>query len=453
MSHLIDVILFPLYVALFAVFFTWRRKKIEDPVLKKYHLIGFWIKVFSAFAYIIYSLNLAKVDSVFLYYPEGVNISKLILKDISNIKILFAPGRDFDTDLLADSFNKGYFKSESNYFIAKLVTVFSFFTFGNYSVITLFFSMISFAGVWRLYRFFYDQYPHLHKAFAIAILYLPNFVFWSSGILKDPLCTGMMGFITYGLYKIIVKKQSIIKNTFAVILASTILGLVKDYILVSYLPFLLLFFVGNRIQRIERPAVKVMLISFIAFLTAIGFFLTKDIIVGGVVDKLAESVQDMQSNFMSISGLAESSFSLGAEFDGTPGGLLKIAPLGIVASLYRPFLWEAKGISFFLSAVESTVVIFYTLYVFFKAGPVAFLKGIFKDPMIFFCLMFALVFALFVGVTTLNFGTLVRYKIPCMPFYIISLILILNRYKTKKLQKAAAIDEVVNSIGTNQPPS
>jgi len=453
MNHLIDIILFPLYVALFALFFNWRRKKIADPVLKKYHRIGFWIKIFSAFAYIIYSLNLAKLDSVFLYYPEGLNIAKLILKDFSNIHLLFIPGQDFDTDLLADSFNKGYFKSESNFFIARLVTLFSFFSFGSYSVITLFFSMISFAGVWRLFRFFYDQYPHLHKALAISILYLPNFVFWSSGILKDPLCTGMMGFVTYGLYKIIIKKESILKNAAAVLFAGAVLGLVKDYILASYLPFLFLFFAGNRIRKIERPAVKVILMSFIGLIAAVSFFLAKDMIVGGIVDKLAESVQDMQTSFMRISGLAESSFSLGAEFDGTPAGLVKIAPFGIAASLYRPFLWEAKGISFFLSAAESTVVMLFTLYVFIKAGPFTFFKSIIKDPMILFCFMFALVFALFVGITTLNFGTLVRYKIPCMPFYIISLVLILDRYKRKKLQKAAAIEKDVNIIGTNPPLS
>ena len=62
--------------------------------------------------------------------------------------------------------------------------------------------------------------------------------------------------------------------------------------------------------------------------------------------------------------------------------------------------------------------------------------SIFKDPMIMYCLLFAITFALFIGVTTLNFGTLVRYKIPCMPFYIIGLILILQRSKEKKLRLA-----------------
>jgi len=49
-----------------------------------------------------------------------------------------------------------------------------------------------------------------------------------------------------------------------------------------------------------------------------------------------------------------------------------------------------------------------------------------------YCLLFALLFALFVGATTANFGTLVRYKIPCMPFYIIAIFLIQDWAKRNK---------------------
>jgi hypothetical protein len=52
--------------------------------------------------------------------------------------------------------------------------------------------------------------------------------------------------------------------------------------------------------------------------------------------------------------------------------------------------------------------------------------------MISFCFFYSIVFAVFVGATTLNFGTLVRYKIPCLPFYIIALLLILETIPNKK---------------------
>jgi hypothetical protein len=52
-----------------------------------------------------------------------------------------------------------------------------------------------------------------------------------------------------------------------------------------------------------------------------------------------------------------------------------------------------------------------------------------------YCFLFSLVFALFVGASTLNFGTLVRYKIPCLPFYAISLFLIYEKVKERSIRK------------------
>lgn len=435
---LVDLILFPFYVLFFSLVFSARRKRIEDPVLKKYQLYGFWIKVLSTIAFIIYSV-LFKGDSMSLYYPEGINIAKLIIKDFSNIKLLFIPGKEFDENLLADSFNRGYFSSESNYLIVRLVTVFSFITFGSYSCITLIFSMISFSGVWRLYKFFYEQYPHLHKKLAIAIIYLPTFVFWSSGILKDPICTGMMGWLSYGLYNLLIKKQELIKNSLIVIVSAVILGTIKLYILVSYLPFLLLFMVLHYVLTAKYFVTKALIFVTILIVSIFGIYILTDKLkeeMGDLaLDKLTESVKTTQDNFLNISDQAESSFSLGVTFDGSTGSLVKIAPAAITATLFRPYLWESKKISTLLSSMESLVLMLFTIYVFFKAGPFRFVGGIIKDPMILYCFCFSILFALFVGATTLNFGTLVRYKIPCMPFYIIALILITERIKHTKTKK------------------
>ncbi|HRF27317.1 MAG TPA: hypothetical protein PKW54_08250, partial [Ferruginibacter sp.] len=194
---LFDFILFFVYIFIFYLVFYWRRRRYKDPLLRKYQKHGFWIKVFSSLAYSMFVLYLSPGDTTGLFFPEGYNIYKLILKDPSNLDLLFIQGKDFDQALLANIANLGYFSEESNYLVSKIVAALSFITFGKFLVINLFFSMISFTGVWRLFRFFYEQYPDMHKQFAIGILYLPTFVFWSSGILKDPLCTGAMGWITY----------------------------------------------------------------------------------------------------------------------------------------------------------------------------------------------------------------------------------------------------------------
>ena len=64
-----------------------------------------------------------------------------------------------------------------------------------------------------------------------------------------------------------------------------------------------------------------------------------------------------------------------------------------------------------------------------------FIKLILTDPLIMYCFFFSIVFALFVGASTLNFGTLVRYKIPCLPFYAISLFLIYEKVKERSIRK------------------
>ncbi len=451
-----DLIMFPFFVLLFAIFFALRRKKIDDPILKKYHRQGFWIKVASAVAYVIFSFYIIKGDSTSLYYPEGINITKLIYREFSNIHLLFISGKDFDENLLSTSYNRGYFNSESNFLISRLVTIFSFITFGSYSAISLIFSMISFSGVWRLYRFFYEQYPHLHKRLAIAIIYLPTFVFWSSGILKDPICTGMLGWLTYGLYMVILKRKKVAKYLIIAILAGYVLGLVKMYILLSFLPFLLLFFCLKILATTKSNLAKIFLFFGIIFFSAIGIYLLTDKLkeeLGGLaLDKITKSVKTTQENFINISDRAESAFTLGVEFDGSTASLIKIAPAAVTATLFRPFLWESKKVSTLLSSMESLALMLFTLYVFFKAGPGGFFGGIIKDPMILFCISFSLLFALFVGATTMNFGTLVRYKVPCMPFYIIALMLILERKKNKTkikaekelLNKTAALNEVLS---------
>lgn len=434
-----DFILFPLYVYLFHVIFSKRRKRIQDPVLQKYHLYAFWIRIGSTLAFTVLGLTAIRGDSITLYYPEGVNLFHLILKNFSNIKYVFLPGSEYDTSLTVTDNVPGYFVNESNFFIIQLVTFLSFFTFGSYLILNLFFSLFAFTGMWRLYKFFYEQYPHLHKQLAIAILFFPTLVFWTSGILKDPICMGMFGWLTYSLFKIFVDRKSIFKNLIVAGISGTVLGLVKGYILFSFLPFFFLFIILRKLYRIKNFIIKIASWALLIYAGWYGFTSVssqlQDEAGSQVLDNFVDNVKNQQTNYINMSDLAGSSFSLGVEFDGTTAGLVKIAPAAITATLFRPFLWESRNLTTLLSSLESLALMLFTLYVCFKVGPFNFIRSFFKNPMILFCFCFSLLFALIVGTITLNFGTLVRYKIPCIPFYIVSLCLILDYYKKRKQEK------------------
>ena len=107
--------------------------------------------------------------------------------------------------------------------------------------------------------------------------------------------------------------------------------------------------------------------------------------------------------------------------DGTVPGMIKLLPAAINVSLFRPYIWEVKNPLMLLAAAESIVVLILSLYLFiYKKGII----GLLNDPFLVFCFLFALLFAFAVGVSTANFGTLMRYKIPMFPFYGICLVLL-----------------------------
>lgn len=434
-----DFLLFPFYLILFTFIFNKIRNKYSDPILKKYHKQGYWIRVWGSIAFTIFNVYMSPGDSTGLYHAEGVNIFHLILKDPSYVKLLFIKGVNFDETLLRNPANGGYFKADNNFLVSKIVAVFSFITFGKYSVINLIFALIAFTGAWKLFLFFYEQHPHLHKKFAIAILYLPTFVFWSSGILKDSLCIASLGWITYAIYELLYRRRNYIKNILLFTVYGALVMVLKVYILISYVPFFVLYIILKNMEGINNKLIKYMLAPVIITCTIFGFIKVlnsfNDDLKQFAPKGLTSSIKRYNEGYENQSDFAQSNFSLGTEFDGSITGLVKLAPLAITATLYRPFLWESKKFSTLLSSIESLLIMLFTMFIIYKSGLRSFFNYIFKDPLIMYCFLFSVIFALFVGASTLNFGTLVRYKIPCTPFYVISLFLIYERVKAKALTK------------------
>jgi len=124
-----------------------------------------------------------------------------------------------------------------------------------------------------------------------------------------------------------------------------------------------------------------------------------------------------------------SAYSLG-DFSPTVGGMISKFPMAVNVTLFRPYIWEARKIIVALSAIEALVFLFLTLKILFTLGPAKIWKTVGNDATIQFCLIFSIIFAFAVGISSYNFGALSRYKIPCLPFYALSLVLIY--YKNAK---------------------
>jgi hypothetical protein len=145
-------------------------------------------------------------------------------------------------------------------------------------------------------------------------------------------------------------------------------------------------------------------------------------------ETIADNILSVQENYRKTTPDDGALIEFG-EIEPTPAGILRLVPKALAATLFRPFLWEAGKITSFLAALEGAFLFVFTLFVFFKKGPLKCLNTILSDNNIFFCFIFSIVFAIAIGLNCFNLGTLVRYKIPCLPFYLLSFFLILKKQK------------------------
>jgi hypothetical protein len=105
-------------------------------------------------------------------------------------------------------------------------------------------------------------------------------------------------------------------------------------------------------------------------------------------------------------------------------------PAAVNVALFRPYLWESRKAIVLLNALEAFLFLFVTLKLLITIGPIRIWKAISSDPNIQFCLIFTLIFAFAVGISSGNFGALSRYRIPCLPTFALVLTLIYYKYRS-----------------------
>jgi len=143
----------------------------------------------------------------------------------------------------------------------------------------------------------------------------------------------------------------------------------------------------------------------------------------GSLESVIEKARITQDDLLNELHYGKNNYKLD-RIDGSISGLLSSAPLATFTALFRPLPWEIGSPTMVVSAIENTVLLLFTFYTLIIIGPFKFLKIIVSDPFLIYCFVFSLFFGFGVGIAGTNFGALVRYKIPLMPFFFSAIYLI-----------------------------
>lgn len=439
---IIDYLYTPFLFILILLFASYHQKrKIDENPVYKYYLNGLTIKLFSAIIFLLIFSEYYKGGDTLNYLRGSHSMSNLLTKSPSNYFSIFFGKYSWGESWYCFDNNTTFpphfmWKDPHTQFVISLSSIF--YTLGGRTFMptTILVAAFSYIGVWKLFLFFTDFYPHLAKRMAIAVLYVPSVLFWGSGVMKDTYTFASSAWFVYNIYMVLYKKQKTSLNLFLGILNALIIISIKPYIFVALFPGTIIWLSYNKITNIKN---KLMAALIMPFMMLIGFGI---IIAGlsllknqlgeyGSIESATKKAQTIQQDLLRSEQYGSNSYNVGT-IDGSAGSMLKVAPRAIIAGMYRPFLWEARNPVMLISGLENFVLLLLTLYLLFKLKIIRFFQFIFSDPILIFSLMFTIFFMFTVGLASANFGALVRYRIPALPFFVASIFIMLDKYKIYK---------------------
>ncbi len=433
---LVDLIVPPiLIIIIFLVSKSRQLKHIELNPSYKYYMLGLWMKVMGGIAVcLIYILYYGFGDTM-NYYNDCVVMVNLFFKSPNSLFQILANSNpevwyEFDD-------NTGYMNYLSDnhaIVVVKLCWILCLITFKSFIGMTILLSWISYSAIWRLYQVFVREFPKLSKEFAIALLFIPSVIFWGSGLLKDTITFASVCLFASSFSILITRKENIIKNILLLIISSLLLIWIKPYIFFALLPGSILWYGGIQIFRVNNHLVQSLTTPLLITISLLSGYLMLNLMSGflgeysieKVLDKAVLTQNDLKSDYYQ-----GSSFDIGG-FDPSVSGILSKMPSAINAALFRPYLWESYNLTMLMSGIENLGLLIFTIYLTIRLKVYNLFRLMFRHRILFFTVYFSIFFSFSVGLTTSNFGSLVRYKIPAIPFFLISLIIISSTYKDLK---------------------
>ena len=436
-----DYLLLPVYLYIFYIIVKKNAVKYPDPELRKYFFMAFYLHMFGGVAYAMMVQYYYGYGDSFVFYHGSNFLSTQLLQDAGNIQYFFKPADEvkmwYDAEV-GDLNYSGYFGIASNLFIMKVSAVLSLFSFNMYLIITLFFGAFSFAGLWKLFLVFKDINKDKHlKLLAWGVIYMPSVWFWGSGLMKDSICIGGIGFIIHFMYRIFIKKEFSIKSIIALIALIYIVGSIKSYIIIVLAIGLAVFVFYKFVTPFKNLVIRgFIILIFLTVIISVAFITNFGEQLQQLADESKVQVDAYQRNYVAVQNEDERSKGTvkSDEIDASVPGLILHSPIAIFTCLFRPFIWESRKIFILFSSFESLLLLLCTLYVIIKLRFWGFFREIFNNPFVLASFLIAALFALIIGFTTYNFGTMARYKIVLLPFYFFTLVYLITAYtdKTKR---------------------
>ncbi len=342
------------------------------------------------------------------------------------IKILFGIG---DRHALAPYYNQlsGWNNYEYLYNDSKTIirinAAIRIFTFGYYNVHVVFFCFLSLTGLNGLFKIFSGFFPGKEKELFVAAFLVPSVLFWTSGILKEGILVFALGIFLYSFTKLVSAKPSL-KHVLSFGTGLLLLVYLKIYTLMMIIPGMIAY--GWSV----KTNYKNVLLKFSAtyFLYFIFLFNLKYI---NPNYNLAEIIYWKQHNSIAYAKYMNSGSFVEPPLlmEPTINSIIIKAPHALLNAFILPNWNHIHNPFAMTAALENLgIILIIGLTIIFSKRLDNNQKPLFYLSLFFMIFLFTLI-----GLTTPLIGSMVRYKVPALPFLLSMLAMILNKEKISRL--------------------
>jgi hypothetical protein len=293
------------------------------------------------------------------------------------------------------------------------------FSFGYYNVHTVFICFLSLIGLTGIYKTFSSVLVYKRRELAVAVFLVPSVLFWASGVLKEGIIVFALGMLMYHLYQWLYDETKKWRSFFLFFLSAILLLLAKMYVFVAIAPVIVSLIIVKKTSN-KRVFLKFLSVHFLFFILAVNVYRlhidwnTLLFLHQKQMGFLQTAMTDKAGSYIPINYLKPEVMSL-----------IRNTPQALFNTLFRPHLFESTSPFIAFSALENLflLIVLIIAITFFKKPDED------KLPLFFTCVFFVFMLSLLIGLVTPVLGSIVRYRIPLIPFYIIALIIVVDKNK------------------------
>ncbi len=395
----------------------------------KFYMYNVYVKLFFSLSFVLFFIIAYGGGDTIAYFKGTSVLNTLFLEDPAlYFKQLITTPTDNSMSTFFNSrtgFPPGWiYREPEGFFVCKLTSVLSIFTFKSFIATTLLVSYFVASASWKLFIQIRRMSIVSETYLAIGLLFLPSVNFWCSGISKDSFVyIGVLMMVYNGF--LIISKGS--KGRIRAIIMFALMALMVYHIrsIVLYITILSLVLAYSTAiaKRISSKGRAVIFVRLTVILT--GVIVLSQALTGSSESEFLEQntifqeAAVTQRDFATNSTYGNNRYNIG-EIEYTPLGLLQASPFAIAAGIFRPFIWEALSPSLIFNGLESLLFL-YLIFLFFSKSGLAKFRMIQNNEFLLFAISFVLIMAFVTGLTSGLFGVLVRLRAPLLPFAIILL--------------------------------